>query len=364
MWLRRSWLFAGLLVIACRAPGATDGDDGIGTTGDDSDGTDGDTDGGWTNSDTPQLDLPDEGCEDWDIPWIGGACGHDDDCDYADGLCLMEDEGFPCGTCSQPCDQYCPDLEGAPTTFCVDATDLDLAPPEGLCVSQCDPGLLGGDGCREGYDCVALSRWGDPGTVEGVCIPDHLAPEQGECLEMLEQRGLVFEPTDVPPDSPEGFPELICEIEDAVYLYPPIAGVSWRYIDSMSEAPVLVSCETALAIADMAEILDDMGATEFQHIGTYNCRVIGGTDTLSMHAFAMAIDLYGFTLFDDSWYTVLDDWEDGVAMPMTPGGQWLKELTDTMFDMDVWNVILTPNYNDAHDNHFHVDLTPGNKFYE
>jgi len=24
----------------------------------------------------------------------------------------------------------------------------------------------------------------------------------------------------------------------------------------------------------------------------------------------------------------------------------------------VWNIVLTPNYNDAHRNHFHVDLTP------
>ena len=28
----------------------------------------------------------------------------------------------------------------------------------------------------------------------------------------------------------------------------------------------------------------------------------------------------------------------------------------------VWNIILTPNYNSAHDNHFHVDMTPLSHF--
>jgi hypothetical protein len=338
-----------------------DGDTGI-DAGGTSDAGDGDGDG-----DGDEFGMPDvggESCDSWDVEWIGGPCGHDDDCSYDGGFCLMEAEGFPCGTCSLPCELYCPDLEGTPTTFCIDSSDVELAPPEGLCVSQCDPGLLGGDGCREGYACVALPRWDDPGTSTGVCIPDDLAPEQGTCLEKLEARGLVFEPTVVDPESPDGFPELLCEIEDPVLLYPPIAGVSWRYIDSMSEAPVLVSCETALAIADMSELLDQLGAVEFQHIGTYNCRVIGGTDSLSMHGLAAAIDLYGFTLFDDTWYTIFDDWEDGVAMPMTPGGQWLKELADTMFAQGIWNIILTPNYNAAHDDHLHVDLTPGSHFYE
>ncbi len=31
-------------------------------------------------------------------------------------------------------------------------------------------------------------------------------------------------------------------------------------------------------------------------------------------------------------------------------------------DDDIWNVILTPNYNAAHDNYFHVDLTPGSDY--
>ena len=31
-------------------------------------------------------------------------------------------------------------------------------------------------------------------------------------------------------------------------------------------------------------------------------------------------------------------------------------------DLQTWNVVLTPDYNSAHDNHFHLDLTPGSHF--
>jgi hypothetical protein len=61
---------------------------------------------------------------------------------------------------------------------------------------------------------------------------------------------------------------------------------------------------------------------------------------------------------------VFDDWEDGVDMPVTFEGQWLKDLTDQRHEQGIFNIILTPEYNAAHDDHFHVDLTPGSDFYE
>ena len=67
-----------------------------------------------------------------------------------------------------------------------------------------------------------------------------------------------------------------------------------------------------------------LGAVEFVHYGTYNCRPIAGTSTLSQHAYANAIDIYGFTLDDGSFYTVIDDWEDFVDAPVTAGGSWLR----------------------------------------
>ena len=46
-------------------------------------------------------------CTPWPTPWIGAPCMQDGDCAYDGGICLRDDEGFPCGTCSQPCEMLC-----------------------------------------------------------------------------------------------------------------------------------------------------------------------------------------------------------------------------------------------------------------
>jgi hypothetical protein len=106
----------------------------------------------------------------WQQAWIGSPCSTDADCTYDGGFCLREDDGFPCGTCSMPCDSLCPDIEGAPETFCIDGADVGLS-GTGHCVSQCDNALPAADGCRDGYACNVLSRV-DGTDVADVCIPD------------------------------------------------------------------------------------------------------------------------------------------------------------------------------------------------
>jgi hypothetical protein len=337
---------------------ATDSGGSSGSTGATSAGSGG-SDGGGSGSTTGGV-----ACEPWATPWIGGPCGHDDECTYDGGFCLMEAEGFPCGTCSQACDMLCPDLDGAPPTFCVDTADLELSTSEGACISQCDPELLGGDGCRDGYDCVILGRWQDPATTRSVCVPTPVAPDPTDCHGELDARGLTWEPVNHVVESPAGYPGLACEIEDPVLLYGPVGDLDMAYFGDGSDAPVKVACELALRIHDMTQLAAAAGAVAFEHYGTYNCRVISGTSTLSTHGLGLAIDLTGFTLSDQTVYTVFDDWEDGNPAPMTPGGAWLKNLTDALFAMGVFNIILTPNYNAAHDDHVHADLTPGEMFYE
>jgi hypothetical protein len=297
----------------------------------------------------------------WDPPWIGGPCATDADCAYEGARCLGEDEGFPCGTCSEACERLCPDQEGAPVTFCIEPGDVGLAAGEGLCLSQCDPERFGGSGCREGYECVVLGRFAEGSVTAGTCVPEGVAPEPTDCLGQLDALGLDYEPTTIAPESPEGRPDLICEIEDPVYLYGPIHGVSFRY-SGAEEGPVLVACDLALAIERMAALLAERGAVQFQHFGTYNCRLIAGSDSISMHGYALAIDVSGFTLDDGTTLTVYDDWEDGALDPVTTGGQWLKDLVTSMFDEGIYNIILTPEYNAAHDDHFHCDLTPDAHF--
>lgn len=61
-------------------------------------------------------------------------------------------------------------------------------------------------------------------------------------------------------------------------------------------------------------------------------------------------------------YALIDPWEHDTDEPQTPGGIFLYEATHRWYDQYIWSIILTPNYNAAHDNHFHVDLTPGSHY--
>ena len=125
---------------------------------------------------------------------------------------------------------------------------------------------------------------------------------------------------------------------------------------------MLMGCELARALANTADVLAEYDINEVEHMGTTVCRVISGTDRLSQHALGKAIDLAGFWDSDSTWYGVVDHWEHGTDDPRTPEGQLLYDIAHRLHEDWIFNVILTPEFNDAHDNHFHVDLTDGDHF--
>ncbi len=337
-----------------------DGPGPSGGTGVDDTGSDDPSVGDASTSGAPPIDCSPA----WSPAFVGSPCGSDDDCAFEGGACITEGEGFPCGTCTVACEGLCPDQDGAPETFCVDRGDLDLA-GGGTCLSRCDPGIVGGNGCRDGYACAVFERLGEPPGSAGVCVPTDVAGGEADtaCQETLLELGAVFTPTVHTPDSPAGHPNLVCEIDDPVLLYGPINGVALEN-GGGSDAPVLVGCDTAVSIVGSAAVAQMLGAETIIHYGTYNCRVIADTDTLSEHGLARAIDIGGFVMDDGTTVSVFGDWEDGVADPVTPAGQMLRGFTDQVWAMGLWNIILTPEYNAAHDDHFHVDLTPGGNTYE
>lgn len=293
------------------------------------------------------------------LGWIGSACDTVADCPYDGAICLTE--GFPRGTCSMDCELYCPDEDGFPLTFCVEESELPSGAPigDGGCLSRCDFGAYPDtQGCRQDYGCVEVARANEPWTVVPACLPNR-EPEIADCLTELAERGIDFEPTTVADTSPEGHPELTCHVEEPVYLKSPLLGVTLRYYEGTETTRVLGSCEMAHALADTVEDVKARGVTDLLHIGTYTCRVIAGTSTLSRHAYGDAIDIYGFR-FDDGSEAILEDhWEHDTSSPSGTEARFLYDAAYRWHDNKLWHVILTPNYDAVHDNHFHVDLSPG-----
>lgn len=86
------------------------------------------------------------------------------------------------------------------------------------------------------------------------------------------------------------------------------------------------------------------------HFGSYSCRRVYGRQEgmWSEHASANAVDIAGFTLDGGTRISVVRDWEDD-----GPRGRFLREVRDGACDL--FATVLSPDYNAAHRDHFHLD---------
>jgi hypothetical protein len=91
-------------------------------------------------------------------------------------------------------------------------------------------------------------------------------------------------------------------------------------------------------------------------MGTYNCRNINGGQSgkLSQHAFGNAVDVSGFFLKDGRRISVLGGW-NGKADERA----FLRRLHASACKR--FGTVLGPNYNAAHANHLHFDMTKSMK---
>ncbi len=314
---------------------------------------------------TMSMDLPPDPMV--NSGWIGGPCDGDADCNFDGGYCLPEADGFPRGMCTQSCAGLCPDRDGMPVTFCA-ADVID----SGTCVQRCDSTFFAATGCRPGYTCEGRDRAGEPPNNIGVCVPGDAPVEvtpptnvNQACLNTLTELGVQYTVASSPDDSPSGRPDLTCRLNTPLYVQSPIGNVDYLVHNRTESSAVFITCYFARALFRLSELLEELDVVRVGHIGTYNCRVISGTDTLSEHGNANAIDLKWFETSDGRRYDVEDHWEHGRTRDFdTQEGEWLYQVSRQMYNRRIFNIILTPEFNAAHDNHFHVDMTPGAQFIE
>lgn len=85
------------------------------------------------------------------------------------------------------------------------------------------------------------------------------------------------------------------------------------------------------------------------HFGSYSCRTIAGSSRMSEHATGNAIDISGFTLTNGKTVSLKRDWfVDGAS------SDFLRDLRSRACLL--FNMVLSPDYNEAHADHFHVDM--------
>ena len=155
-------------------------------------------------------------------------------------------------------------------------------------------------------------------------------------------------------------------VVDPVTVSMPLNGVNFRSSSFTAAArPLFMDCRLAVALWHLTGALRTRwNVTDVAHYGIYNYRVIAGTTTLSQHSYATAIDLANFRTADGTTHSVNNDFTMNGQPTCPPRAtsardRLLKEVACWMYDSRVFHIILTPNYNADHRDHFHCDLSPG-----
>lgn len=119
-----------------------------------------------------------------------------------------------------------------------------------------------------------------------------------------------------------------------------------------------VTCPLASTLSGWARFGVDRAAQQMlgsklvriETMGSYSCRNVAGTNRLSGHASANAVDVSGFVLADGRRITVLRDWN--AQSPQVRA--FLGAVRDSACKR--FGSVLSPEYNTAHRDHFHLEV--------
>jgi hypothetical protein len=182
-----------------------------------------------------------------------------------------------------------------------------------------------------------------------------LAPE--DCLGLLERAAVTFE--SVPDDEAPS-------VAVPVYVRAPLYGVSFGPTNGHAEHGML-DCRLAVALYAWAQVLAEQGVVKVEHYSTYRPGArVRGQGKSSGHAHALAIDAARFHMSDGRVLDIESGWgeRERGGQPCPPRddepeeGQLLRNVVCAAVERDLFQVVLTPHYDRAHQNHVHLELVP------
>ncbi len=192
------------------------------------------------------------------------------------------------------------------------------------------------------------------------------AMSRDDCEAELEARGIPFER------------ETATGVLAPVRLKGPLRGVQYRTnlkVEQRETTPwEIADCRLVLALDDFAQILEKHRIVEVRHYSMYRRPSkkwaedrIGG-----QHNGGLALDAALFIRDDGSKLDVEGDFK-GRRGAKTCGPKArkvkdaaaieLREIVCAAVDQGLFNVVLTPDFNRAHKNHFHLEVTAGVKWF-
>ena len=172
-------------------------------------------------------------------------------------------------------------------------------------------------------------------------------PEYRQCLAELGQQRAAFTPL------PDKYFGSGCSTLGAVRLASLSSDSASLELSNLGP----VTCSMATGFAGWARFGVDRAARQIlgspvariETFGSYNCRNVAGTNRRSGHASANAIDIGAFILADGRRISVLEDWNGG-----TPAERRFLRIVHKSA-CKRFGTVLGPDYNSAHENHFHLE---------
>lgn len=171
----------------------------------------------------------------------------------------------------------------------------------------------------------------------------------GVCTSELDARGVSWKKAARP------------GIAKAVEITGPLGGVAFDAIDQ----PLVIDCSLAVSLDEAGRYLKAQGVDKVTFSSAYSRRNVRGTKRPSKHSYGLAIDVHTFAGPDLGSVRVDRDYEQGlggevdcVGTPLTQGGAILKVLQCQLVRSGLFHLVLSPDYDDAHHDHFHLEVKP------
>jgi hypothetical protein len=176
----------------------------------------------------------------------------------------------------------------------------------------------------------------------------HADDKRDSCYDELEARKVGFNKTKKP------------GIANAVEISGTLGGV-----DVAGEGALVIDCSLAVSLDEAGRYMRALGVDKATYASAYSRRNVRGTNRPSKHSYGLAIDVSGFSGPDLGTMTVSRDYEQGlgdavdcVGTPMTQAGAVLKILQCQLVRSGLFHLVLSPEYDDAHHDHFHLEVKP------
>jgi hypothetical protein len=160
----------------------------------------------------------------------------------------------------------------------------------------------------------------------------------------------------------------------------PLGTVTFRtqFVGEAGEPSVysLLDCRLVLSLDDFARFLGELDVVEVLYSSAYRPRPESAPERARelRHGGGLAVDVHRFKRADGVWLNVEKDFHGRIGAkvcgtlakapaPKTTAATTLRRIACGASERRLFQLVLTPNYDRPHRNHFHLEVTPDVRWY-